>query len=329
MKAFLVWLLALLGNECGQVPTDDEKIAESEQVAEPADEAATDGEDGDAIAGEQAQPEAQASFFDPKLIDTLPIDEATKAQLRSTWKAMHGGYNKWIQTERNPLREKAAIVDRFYQDRNFAQQTLIQWAAQNGYQLAPIGQQAQSGQQQQARTNGGPPPELVDAIKQSLPPELQWMAESQAAAHWTANQLSMKPFQERDQQFQAQQQQQKQAQIDQAYEEAAAELREKAPDWEQKETELTQLWDFLTSSQMKNQKFGNKLELLWNMLNGGATATAEATRRMTSAVKNRSSSSMGSTRTVNNLQDRIRQAPNSRDAFKIAAQAAMDKFEGD
>lgn len=325
MKAFLNWLLARLFSQSGQVPGEDETVDESTQVAEQTDEVATDPEDPNAIAGEQAQPEAQASFFDPKQIDALPVDEATKAQLRSTWKAMHGGYNKWIQTERNPLREKAATVDRFYSDRNFAYQTLLGWAAQNGYQLAPIGQQPNGQQQQPGQTrstNGGPPPELVESIKQTLPPELQWMAESQAAAYWAANQIAMKPFQQ-------QQQQAQQAQIDQAYEEAAAELREKAPDWEQQEAELSQLWDFLISPQMKHSKYGNKLELLWNLKNGNATAVAEAVKRQQSAVRNRSSSSMGSTRTVNNLQDRIRKAPNSRDAFKLAAEAAMEKFGGD
>ena len=324
MKAFLSWLLARLLSQSGQVPVEDETAEVSTEAADQGESSDTgDGEQTGQVAGEQAQPEAQASFFDPKQIDSLPIDEPTKAQLRSTWKAMHGGYNKWIQTERNPLREKAAVVDRFYADRNFAQQTLVQWAAQNGFQLLPIGQQA-SGQQPQARAtvNGGPPPELVEACKQARPPELQWMAESDAASVWAAQQFMMKPYQE--QQRAAQQQQ-----VDQAFEEAAAELREKAPDWEQKEPELSQLWDFLTSSQMRSPKFGNKLELLWNMLNGNATAVAEAVKRQQSAVKNRSSSSMGSTRTVNNLQDRIRKAPNSRDAFKLAAEAALEKFGGD
>ncbi len=322
MKAFLAWLFARLLNQRGQIPAED-GTAEDDATTNQGESTDTgEGEDPGTTEGEQAPPEAQASFFDPKQIDSLPVDEATKAQLRSTWKAMHGGYNKWVQTERNPLREKAAVVDRFYSDRNFAQQTLIQWAAQNGYQLAPIGQQ-QNGQSQPARAaNGGAPPELVEAIKQTLPPELQWMAESQAAAHWAASQLSMKPLHERDRATQ-------QAQIDQAYEEASAELREEAPDWEQKEGELSQLWDFLTSAQMKHPKFGNKLKLLWNLYNGNSTAVAEAAKRMQSAVKNRSSSSLGSTRTVNNLQDRIRKASTSRDAFEIAKQAALEKFGGD
>lgn len=326
MKAFLDWLLARLFSQSGQVPGEDETAEVETEAAEQTDEVATGEEETGAIAGEVAQPEAQVSFFDVKQIDTLPVDEGVKAQLRQTWKAMHGGYNKWIQTERNPLREKAAIVDRFYSDKAFAQQTLVQYAAQNGFQLLPIGHQQNGQAQPQAQaSNGKVPPEMVDAVKQTLAPELQWMAESLATAQWTAHQLAMKPFQE---QFQERDQKAQQQQVDQAYEEAAAELREKAPDWEQQEAELTQLWDFLVSNRMKDQKWGNKLELLWNLKNGGATAVAEAVKRQQAAVKNRSSSSMGQTRTVNNLQDRIRKA-SSRDAFEIAKQAALEKHGGD
>lgn len=332
MKAFLIWLLARLSNQCGQIP-DETGNGDLETSANEDESATTTGEGDDeeaAATGEKAQPEAEASFFDPKQIDTLPIDESVKAQLRQTHKALHSRYNQWHQTVKQPLEQKAQMVDRFYNDQGFARQLMVEYAAKNGLQILPIGQQSNGQQPQlQQRTNGGPPPEVVDRVKNALPPELQWMAEPLAAAGLASSEHSMKPFQERDQQFLQAQQQQKQAQIDQSYEDAAAELREKAPDWEQKENDLTQLWDFLTSSNMKHQKFGNKLELLWNMLNGNATATAEATKRMTSAVRNRSSSSMGSTRTVNNLQDRIRQAPNSRQAFRMAAEAAADKFGGD
>ena len=148
------------------------------------------------------------------------------------------------------------------------------------------------------------------------------MAESQAAAIWAAQQIAMKPMQ-------AQQQAQQQAQLNQQYEEAAAELREKAPDWEDREKDLSEMWDFLTSNQMRSPKFGNKLELLWNMLTSNQSAVAEATNRMTRAVKNRSGSSIGNTRTVSNLQDRIKSAGNARDAFGMAKRAALEQFGGD
>jgi len=327
MKDFLKWLRACLLSESGQVPdgndgTTDDQGAPDQGGETPPDTGTT--ETG-ATDGGEAQPVQQASFFDPSQIDKLPIDDQVKAQLRQTWKALHGKYNTWHQTERLPLQAKAAMVDRFNSDRNFAQQTLVQWAAQNGFQLLPIGQQAApQGQQGQARQ--GPqsqvPPELVEIVRASLPPELQWMAESQAASQWAAQQFAMKPYQE-------QQIQQRQEQANQQWEDAAAELREKAPNWEERESEMTELWDYLTSPQMRHPKFGNKIEMLWNVLNGNQSATANAVDRMNRAVKNRSGSSMGSTRTVSNLQDRIRNAPSKHDAFALAKQAALEKFGGD
>lgn len=333
MKDLIQWLLARLLSESGQVPdgsdggTTDEPNAAADQGASSPD---TGGEGVGATDGGEAQPVEQASFFDPSQIDKLPLDDAIKAQLRQTWKALHGKYNTWHQKERLPLQEKAAVVDRFYNDRNFAQQTLVQWAAQNGYQLTPIGQQAaqQNGQQASAR-QGQVPPELVEIVRASLPPELQWMAESQAASQWAAQQHMMKPFQEQQEKWQQDQQAQQRQQLDQQYEEAAAELREKAPNWEEREPEMSELWDFLTSKQMRSPKFGNKIEVMWNILNGNAGATAEAVDRMNRAVKNRSGTSMGSTRTVSNLQERIKNAPSRQSAFAMAKQAALDKYGGD
>lgn len=316
LKKFLSWAFARLLSQSGQIPNGDDATPD-ENAADQGQQATDTGDlQADASQGGGTQPEA--SFFDPRQIDNLPIDDAAKAQLRSTWKAMHGGYNKWIQTERNPLQQKAAVVDRFYSDPNFARATLVDWAGRNGFQLVPLGQQASNGQQPAPRQQGQVPAEFVEAAKQSLPPELQWMAESLAGSMYSMQQLAMKPLQERAQQ-------QQQQQLDQAYEKAAADLREKAPDWEKREPEMSELWDFLTSQTMESPKFGNKLELLWNLLNGNQTAIADAAKRMQNAVKNRGSSSIGQTRTTSNLQDRIRQAPDKRTAFQLAAQDAMNR----
>ena len=188
MKDLLNWLLARLLSQSGQVPDGGENpdLAAADDQGSQADD--TGNRQGGDPTGGEAQPSQEASFFDPSQIDQLPVDDAVKAQLRQTWKTMHSKYNGWIQKERNPLQQKAEIVDRFYNDRNFAQQTLVQWAAQNGYQLLPLGQQA-NGQQQATQQQGQgikAPPELVELVKQQFPPELQWLAEAQANAQGVA-----------------------------------------------------------------------------------------------------------------------------------------------
>ena len=265
---------------------------------------------------QQAQEEEhflKGSTLDPR---QLP------AEIQPIWKKMQGAYTKRMQ-EIAPIREKAAIVERFYNDREFAFQTVAQWAAQNGYSIAPVGAAQQQFQQPaaQPQRQGDVPRELVESIKANLPDELQWMAESQAKAQWAAAQMMLKPLVE-------QQKQTQQSQLAQEWDRLAEELTESAPGWEEHEPEMAELLNFMQGPQMRHPKYGSKHQLLYNLVNSNAAATAQVAKRMNAAVKNRPSSGITTGRTATNFADRIKQAKNSQEAFRLAAQAAESTSRG-
>jgi len=249
----------------------------------------------------------QGSTLDPR---QLP------PEVQPIFKKMQAAYTKKFQQAAEWQRQ-ADIVDRFNNDRDFGFQTVAQWAARNGYQIAPVGQQqAQPIQRQQP---GQVPPQLVEALKANLPPELQWMAEAQAPAIQTAVQQLLAPL---AQQLMQTQNTRQQEQAGQEWDTLAEELSGIAPGWEEHEPEMVELYDFLTSPRMKDKKFGSKHQLLYNLVTGNAAATAQVAKRMNAAAKNRPSSGITTGRTSSNIQDRIRSAKTSQDAFKLAAQAA-------
>ncbi len=263
---------------------------------------------------EQAQQEEEhflkGSTLDPR---QLP------AEIQPIWKKMQGAYTKRMQ-EFAPIREQAAIVERFYSDRDFAFQTVAQWAAQNGYSIAPLGAQHPQAQQERQR-QGNAPPKVLEAIRANLPEELKWMAEAQAPALMAAAQELLQPL------MQHQQSQQK-AGLEQEWDRLAEELTESAPGWEEHEPEMAQLLDFMQGPQMRHPKYGSKHQLLYNLVNSNAAATAQVAKRMNAAVKNRPASGITTGRTTTNFADRIKQAKTSQDAFRLAAQAAEGTSRG-
>ena len=276
------------------------------------DESAIPGVDQIAAQQQASTPEQQ-TFLEGSTLDPRQLPP----EIQPIWKRMQSAYTKKMQ-EIAAVRDQAQLVERFHSDRDYAFQTVAQWAAQNGFAIQPVGaqahQQAQlSPQQQQAQ--GDVPPALIEQVKQSLPPELQWMAESQAKAQWAAAQMLLKPL------VQQTQQQQRQV-VEQEWDKLAGELSEEAPGWEQHESEMTELYDFLQGQKLSHPKFGSKHKLLYNLVTSNAAATAQVAKRMTQAAKNRPSSGITTGKTASNLLDRVRQAKTSQDAFRLAAQAA-------
>jgi len=291
-----------------QETTEGQETDDLEAQETPEAPAVSDDSDEPIQGKSETQPVKEESFISP---NELP-DE-----LKPHWKRMHRAYTKRLE-EIKSVRDKAAEVDRFHSDPSFAYQTLAQWAVQNGYALTPTGAQAAQQPSPQAQASKAPP-QLVEAVRAQLAPELQWMAEGLANSQWAAQQMLYAPILQRQQQDQR-------AAISGEYEQLANELSQTAPGWEEHESEMTQLFDFLQSSSLKHPRFGSKLQMLYNMLNGNASALAESTNRMNRAVKNRSSSSTFSGKKVSNLSDRIRKA-SSQDAWRIATQAALGNSE--
>jgi hypothetical protein len=304
------WLLTTLLSETGEVgDSTEEQQAEAEtpvtgQDDQPQVEA--DAFEQAHASGETSQhQETEENFIDPK---DLP-DE-----IKPHWKRMHREYNKRLKDIKD-LKSKASTYDRFYNDSAFADQVLQEWANRNGFTLTRSGEVKPTQQsQQQAKA----PPELVEHVKSQLSPELQWMAESQANSIWAAQQMMLAPLQR--------QQQERQLEARNAeYDKYAEELSETAPEWEDKEEEMTDLLHFLNGSEMNHKKYGNKLSLLYNVVTGNAAAISQATKRMVAGVKNKNTNgNRNTTRTSPNLAERIKKA-NNRDAWDMAVQAALDQ----
>jgi DNA-binding transcriptional MerR regulator len=226
---------------------------------------------------------------------------------------MHREYNKRLK-EIKHSKDKAEIYDRFYGDSQYADQVVRAWAQQNGFTLAKSGEVVQNTQQNQQQGQKAPS-QLVEAFKAKLPPELHWMAESQADAFWAAQQMMMAPLQKQQQEGQL-------AARNQEYDTLAEELAEVAPEWEDREDDMTELLGFLTSPDMKHKKFGSKLSLLYNVLTGNAAAISQVTNRMNKGIKNKNTNGNRTIQnTKPNLADRIRKA-SKEDAWALAVKSA-------
>lgn len=321
------WLLSLW-RIClckkGQIPLDgndrplDEDTTSTpttdpEPTPEPGQETGDEQQGVIPAAAEQAQQEEtflQGANLDPR---KLP------PEIQPIFKKMQGAYTKRMQ-EIAKVRDQAGIVDKFYNDRDFAFQTVAQWAAQNGFSITPVGaQNAQPAQQQSGKPQPQVSQQLIESIKANLPQELQWMAESTGPAISMAVEQLLKPVidQLRDQQTSGQKQT-----FDREYDASAQELSAIAPGWEEHEDAMTEALEFLQGKSFKHPKFGSKHQLLFNLVTGNAAATAEITKRMNQAAKNRPSSGISTGPTSSNLAERIRTAKNSNEAFRLAAQAA-------
>lgn len=238
--------------------------------------------------------------------------------LDHVFKKMQGTYTKKMQGI-SAMKDKAEAVERFWSDPDYARQVIHQRNSQLGLSQTQAPPSAAGG-------DGSPvaraPSELVEAVKHNLSPELAWMADTIANAHWAAHQVTTKPLEERRQKEQA-------ATRLEEYEDLAVELSEKAPGWEDREDEMNDLLNFLQSDKMRHKKFGSKLDLLYNVVTGNASAIAEATKRMSGAARSRTlSSSGGAGRSSSpNTKERIKKAKTPQEQWDIAGQAAIEELE--
>jgi len=286
-----------------------------EEVIETATDPDTGAPGGDApkgevgaITGKEAPPKEE-SFINPS---ELP-DE-----LKPHWKRMHRAYTKVMEGHKQ-LEEKAALVDRFGSDPNFALQTIQQAAQQMGYSLTKA-QAAQVVESAATAVGGGAPAELVEAVKARLNPELQWMAKSLADTQWVGMQMQMAPLKKEREQEQA-------TRRNAEFAELSEELGEQAPGWEEHKDDMEELLTFLKSDGMKHRKFGSKLALLHGIVTGNASAVASAVRRMGEAGRQRTGTGQVSRSTGTNIDKRVREARTNQEAWDIAAQSAVEELE--
>lgn len=294
------WLRKTLADERGQIPgpAPDEPAPAEPAPDEPAPEPVpSPGE------GEGTTPATEETFFDPK---------ALAPELQMQWKRMQGAYTRRMQ-QFAKTREAAALVERFNADPEFARQTIVQRAQQLGLNVA-------GGQAGATSTQSTAPPQLVEAVRQNLQPELQWMAPALAATQWAGMQLALQPLQQ-------QQAETVRSTRDQQFDQLAEQLSERSPGWEQHEDDMDEMLAFFKSDRMTDRRFGSKLELLYRLVTGSGAATAEAARRMAQAGKNRVVTGQPTATPVPNVSELVRKPKNMQDAWDAAAKYAVAQME--
>lgn len=281
--------------------TAGNETQEAQTTEAAAPEAGTTGEP-------EAKPEKPESFIDPS---ELP-DE-----IKPHWKRMHRAYTKFREGAKE-LEDKAAQVDRFNTDPAFRLQVLQEAARQHGYSLTAAQQAAAAAAVAPAASD--PPAELVRAVEAKLSPELRWMAPAIASAQWAAHQMTFAPIK-------AESEAERRRTRESEYARHAEDLTETAPGWEEYEGDMDKLLTFLQGNEMHHPKFGSKLGLLYNMVTGNAAAVKTAVTRMSQAGKSRTTSGQVGRTTVSNIDERVRKAPTTREAFQEAAKWAEAELE--
>jgi hypothetical protein len=268
-----------------------------------------------APAGEQEE-----QFFDPAQLSP---------ELLTQFKGMQASFTKRMQGLRGKEKalgqstEKAALVDRFWNDRAYALQVIQQMAPQLGLTLQPTG------------TPGGQPgtgtpaalPTSTEGITQlltaKLGPDLAFLAPALAPAieHVVTQQTraAVAPLEQRAQaETQAQRQTQEAALM--------AELDTEYPGWEEQYgAQMKELDAFLASDALTHPTFGSKYATYLKLLNPSA-AKVEAIRGMQQAGRNRVGTGRVGRPAASNVIDQIRQA-NLKDGWNAAWDLAIKNVD--
>jgi len=230
------------------------------------------------------------------------------------FKRMQAAFTKKMQAVARD-RDKVELVNKYRSDPDFARQFIQQ-------ELQRFGVGAQTAQPQAPQGGGGRPPQpFVDAITQKLPQELQWMAPAIAeatyasVAHLTAPMLQQNQNRVREER-------------ESEWDGLAQDLSQRQPGWEAHEDDMLEIYDFLQSPKLKHPVYGSKLDLLLNLVTGNAAATQRAIQRMSDAGRSRTTTGQPSRTTIPNISDRVRKAPDTRSAWKIAADSAIQQLAG-
>lgn len=285
------WFSYLLNNQRGQIGDAE---ADNSDEGSPEDIKPIPG-------GDKA--DDTPDFIKP--IDGLP--DALKGEWEKHRKGMQRSYTKTLEKLRAKEVEIAAQskkfgdIDRFYNDPSFAEQIVTEWAKQNNRQITGG----------TSSTTPDVPANILKQVEDSLPQELKWIAPHIAKAQMVA----IQPF---TQQYQQQDQARRTTEVDTILEE----LSESDPGWEEYEDDLLELLDFFRSDTLKHKRFGSKPKLLLALLTGNGNAIKEATNRMRQAAKHKGTTPVSASG-QSNLEDRVKKAVTSADAWKIAKAHAL------
>ena len=310
------WLTSVFARLCSQRGETPDTGVGSEGDSGPTDEMQNDpftpasSEDDVTAQAESAQPQQEESFVDPS---TLP------PELKAHWSRMHQAYTK-TREELKRGREAAQIIQRFHEDPQFAEQALIQRAAQLGYQVVRPGQNGQTNGGYAAQNQQGGQ-EYVEELQQTLKPELQWLAPELAPG---VSRLVDKAIQQALQPFVQQQTQAQYQHASAEYDKWEAQLTEKYPHWVEHEDTMDQIRAWWQSPRMDHPQYGNKLEWLYKMATEQQSSVSQAVQRINQAGKNRSSFSHTPSHTVPNVHERVEKAQTDEEAWEIATKHGLE-----
>ena len=270
-----------------------EGLKRGETGAETTEEVSEPEETKAAPAKEAAAGEDELRLMTDEEIAALP--QELQREVKSLKKRLLGAYTQKTQ-QLAELRRKADFSDRLQSDESL-QRELYQRLHQQFGQQPPA-----SGQPPTVPA----PAQYVQLRKQTLPAELQWMAESLAQGDY---QRDLAIYQGYIQPLQGQLQDSKKETLDREYKTVETAFAERNPGWDAHEDTMVELLDFLKAPTLTHPTFGNKLELLYRVVTGDTTeakAVQKVFEKTAEAARARSVTSSGGRSSAPNLEQRIR-----------------------
>ncbi len=338
---YFIW--KLLSNERGQEPADGGDAKADNSSSSDTNERATEDDsfgvrqpydapntsDDAHVGSDTAQPASQVPAGDEDTFaQELNLDPATFSQEnREIFKRMQAAHTKRMQKFKG-YEANLQNMERFYNDRDFAEQTLRSWAQKNGYNIQPTSAFNQN--QQATQTQQGTNPlqaKLIEVLKSKLPAETQWMADGQAAATLAVMQEVLGPVLQEFQGFKTAKEQQEWSALESQYDQTEKEFSDSHPGWEVHEEDMNDLLSFLTDTKTyRHPVYGSKHELLFKLVTGNAQALKQATDRISQVPANKTITSSRPARSSSgglSPADEVAKISDRGDAFNQAARLAL------
>ena len=280
------------------------------------------------VAPVEATEQPDAAAQEEHLIDpaTLP------PELKPHWKRMTRAYNERLgelrtrEQQASSFREKAELVDRFYNDPQYAAQTLLAMAPRLGLTVTQANGQplpfTLPGAQQQ--TQGSDVPEhIMQAAKQAVAgdKDMEFIAPVIAKAAWAITQAETAGLK------QAEQQRTEQARTSE-FQAAVDELEEEGVTWREAERDMEGFFQFLKSAAsgqgpLRHPKYGNFLKILYQGATGNKDAQVQAGKRLQQAFQSKTVTSTPTRNNQPDVQRQIKEAKSSEEKWQLAMRDAV------
>jgi hypothetical protein len=275
--------------------------------------------------GEELAEEPSSSPPDTEHADTLPGDPPADPN-DPQYKYWQGAYTRTRQKDRERYGQIEAqhkhygeILRSFYNDDAYALQVLRQRFPDLASRMTrEAGPGAPS--QDTRRTDT---PSLVHELEAQLGPDLAFLAQRLGPVLETAIRSRIDgAVQPLHQQTEATRAANRKAEEDRLM----AEMDATHPGWEaQYGTQMQALDTFLASDQLTHPTFGSKYQLMLRLLNADVSRV-HAAREMEQAGRNRLTTGRAARTSSPDIDSQVRSAKTSADAFRLAAQAALQEI---